>query len=198
MAQIKNKTPGTPVYVLVWPVYLLLWLTGASGLQSSGVRYSSGMPANAQVAEASNDTLDPTLLFTGADADKIMGEPTHLTDSSFNTEPHVTSYLCGYKADVKDHKTGKTGAIYFLFEQYKDISGAKTKYESIYLSNQPHGAEKVSNLGDEAYYHTDEENFYFIMVRKGKYVFNMKVNKRTSTTSLNEFKKTAGKIAASI
>ncbi len=141
---------------------------------------------------------NPGRLFTKADADKIMGESTHLTDSSFKTEPHVTSYLCGYKADGKDHKTGKTGAIYFLFEQYMDLSGATIKYESTYLSNKPHGAEKVSNLGDEAYYHTDGENFYFIMVRKGKNVFNMKVNKRTSTTSLNEFRKTAGRIEASI
>lgn len=196
MARIKNQTPGAPVYVLVWPVYLILLLTGAPGLQS--IKYSSGMAADAQVADAPNDMFNPGLLFTRADADKIMGESTHLTDSSFNTEPHVTSYLCGYKADVKDHKTGKTGAIYFLFEQYKDISEAKIKYESIYLANKPHGAEKVSNLGEEAYYHTDGENFYFIMVRKGKYVFNIKVNKTTSTTSLNEFKKTAGRIAASI
>lgn len=196
MARIKYENQGISVYMLAWPVCCILWLN--PGLQSGSVPYFSGRTADIRMGEASGDTLSPALLFTRADADKIMGEPTRLTDSSFKAAPEVSSYLCGYQANSKDSVTGRTGAIYFLFEQYKDISGARIKFESIYASNKPYGAEKVSSLGDEAYYHTDKQNFDFIMVRKGNYVFNMKVNKRTSTTSLNEFKKVAGRIAASV
>ncbi|HTE09693.1 MAG TPA: hypothetical protein VK645_01965 [Chitinophagaceae bacterium] len=183
-------------------IAVAIWLMGIQALQSNNFVYVSGRVAmnGAAAAESLSDTNtpDPKKLFTKADADKIMGQSTHLTDSSSKVEMLISSYLCGYKADVKDSKTGKTGAIYFLFEQYRQIPDAKKNYAGIMKANKPHGIEDLSDLGDEAYYHTDGTNFYFIMVRKGKNVFNIKVNKITSATSLNEFKKTANRIAASL
>lgn len=178
------------------------YLIGQQNLHSKNAeRISESVAANAAgtTERLSNlNAIDPRKLFTKADADKIMGESTHLTDSSSKIEALSSSYLCGYKADVKDSSTGKVGAIYFLFEQYQQISDAKKNYTGIMQANKPHGIEEISNLGDEAYFHTDGINFYFIMVRKGKNVFNIKVNKITKTTSLNQFKITANKITASI
>jgi hypothetical protein len=48
-------------------------------------------------------------------------------------------------------------------------------------------------MGDEAYFHSDGQNFYFIIVRIGKRLFRIKVNKVTSHTSLNEFKRVSKK-----
>ena len=66
------------------------------------------------------------------------------------------------------------------------------------LANKPNGIEIIHNLGDEAYFHSAKVHFYFIMVRKGKNVFNIKVNKITSSTSLKEFNKIANRITALI
>jgi len=57
---------------------------------------------------------------------------------------------------------------------------------------------KVANLGDEAVYHTDNQNFDLMMVRKGKYVFNIKINSRTSTSSVSELEKIVKKITKKI
>lgn len=93
-------------------------------------------------------------------------------------------------------KTGKTGAVYYLFEQYEDVSSAHEQYSFIKTANEDHeGVKVLHNIGDEAYFHSDYQNFYFIIVRKGEKMFNMKVNKITSRTSLNEFNLVARNLA---
>ena len=127
-------------------------------------------------------------LFTLSDAEKILGEQASLTDSSTTIKGNILTYSCAYLANAKDSKSGKIGSIYFLFEKYDEISSAKKEYSSIKAANENHeGVKVLHDIGDEAYFHSDGQNFYFIMVRKGQNVFNMKVNKITSKTSLDEF-----------
>jgi hypothetical protein len=136
-------------------------------------------------------------LFSSTQAAAIMGEPAHLTDSS-TTFGAVIVYRCCYKADSADAKSGKTGAVYFLIERYEDSSAAHKKYIFIKTANQDHGIKTLNDLGDEAYFHSDNENFYFVMVRKGAEVFNLKVNKITEHTSLPEFNRAARQITAAL
>ena len=56
------------------------------------------------------------------------------------------------------------------------------------------GIKTLKNMGDEAYFHTDNQNFYFIMARKGNRMIRMKVNKVTSKTSLEQFYAAAQKM----
>lgn len=142
----------------------------------------------------SQNLIPPDNLLLLSDAEKILGEPAHLTDSSTTTTADALTYHCAYAANSKDKKTEKTGNVYFLFEHYNQVASAQKKYSFIKTANQDHGINVLDDLGDEAYFHTDKENFYFIMVRKGRKVFNMKVNKITSTTSLDEFNLVAKKI----
>jgi hypothetical protein len=138
-------------------------------------------------------------LLTASDAEKILGQMVHLTDSSSLDKVGISQYLCSYTADFKDLKTGKTGAVYFLYEQFAEIASAKNKYKTIKTANENHEGIKILNdLGDEAYFHSDGVNFYFIMVRKGDKVFNIKVNKITSNTSLDMFNLIAKKITSSL
>jgi hypothetical protein len=142
----------------------------------------------------SESFINPGNLFTLSDAEKILGEQAHLKDSSSTIKGDTFTYLCAYCADAKDLKSGKTGCIYFLVEQYAQLSSAREKYSFIKTANEDHGIKVLYDIGDEAYFHTDSQNFYFIMVRKGTIVFNMKVNKITSNTSLDEFNRIAKKI----
>lgn len=145
------------------------------------------------------DSIHPSNLLTVSDAEKILGEQSHLVDSSSTFEGRVAMYHCSFMADSKDEKSGKTGAIYFLSEYYSEVSTAKKKYSFIFNANKNNEGIKVLNgIGDEAYFHSDGQNFYFVMVRKETKVFNMKVNKITSKTSLDEFNLIANKITASL
>lgn len=137
-------------------------------------------------------------LFTVSDAEKILREPAHLIDSSATIKNNILAYSSAYFADKIDTITGKTGSIYFTFEKYDQISLASKKYTSTKKANENNGIQTVDNMGDEAYFHTDGQGFYFIMVRKGVNVFNLKVNKITSNTSLEEFKLFPKKITNSL
>jgi hypothetical protein len=133
-------------------------------------------------------------LFTLADAEKILGEKAHETDSSLTITKEETTYLGSFTADAKEEISDKTGVVYFFAEEYAEVAGAQKKYSSIKNANEKSGIKALKGLGDEAYYHSDGQNFYFVMVRKGNRVFNMKVNKITSHTSSSEFNQVARKI----
>ena len=124
-------------------------------------------------------------LFTTADAEKILGEPAHLSDSSWRNVADTVEYKCSYTANAKDPKTDKTGNIYFMFEEYARESIAKDIYSFIKKGNENNeGVKTLSDVGDEAYFHSDNQNFYFILARKGNRMIRMKVNKVTTNTSL--------------
>jgi len=144
-----------------------------------------------------------------AAAEKILGEPAHLADSAstapgmvskssvndsvFPIKKTAASYKCAYEANVEDQKTGRTGKVYFLFEEYPQVSSAVAVYSYYKRSNQTHpGFKERHDVGDEAYY---GDNPYAIYVRKGNKIFGIKVNKRTSKTSLEGFNLVIKKIA---
>lgn len=144
-------------------------------------------------------SIYPGNLFTKSDAEKILGEQAHLTDSSSKMKVDTLEYKCAYTANSKELKTGKTGVVYFLFEQYASVSSAQKAYSSIKTANENHeGVKVLYDIGDEAYFHTDGQNFYFILVRKGEKMFRIKVNKITGTTSLNEFNLVAKNVTAAL
>ena len=140
-------------------------------------------------------SIERSRFLTLADAEKIMGEPMHVIDTATIIGAESLTYQCSYKANEVDPKTQVTGAIYFLLQSYNELSGAQERYAFIKKANEDHGIKELSDLGDEAYFHTDGSNFYFVMVRKGVNVFNIKVNKITSTTSLEAFNEVARQIA---
>ena len=126
------------------------------------------------------------------DAEQIMGEPAMLECNNFTQKTSTLQYTCTYTALSVDQSTGKTGKLYFMSEVYADEDASKNAYAEIYEANRRHdGVEIVQGLGDEAYYHSDGENFYFFLVRKDKKMFRLKLNKVTSHSSVTNFKEVA-------
>jgi len=140
----------------------------------------------------------PSRLFTLKDAEEILGEKAYRSDSAWNNKAGVSTYSCAYTANATDEKSGRTVAVYCLFERYAKPAGARNRYSFIKKANEENGIQELHDLGDEAYFHTDNNNFYFVMVRKGDRVFNLKVNKITSRTSLPAFNSVASKITAGL
>jgi len=140
-----------------------------------------------------------TKLLTLPYAEKIMGEPAQLTGNTFLKKIDTLEYKCDYTAIAEDKITRKTGKLYFMYEVYASVDAAKNAYTAIYEANRHNqGAEVVSGLGDQAYYHSDGKNFYFCLVRKGENMFRMKVNKVTIHSSEKGFKEVTNLITNSI
>ena len=133
------------------------------------------------------------------DARKILGEKCHRTEISSDKKNDVLNYRCTYIADIVDPKTNKTGALYYLFEQYPDAVSAQKVYADIVAGNKHSpGFKSLYHLGDEALLHTDNTNFYLVMVRKGNRMIRMKINKVTSKTSANWLMKITKAMAAKL
>ena len=156
------------------------------------------------------NSIDPGSLFTLPDAEKILGEEAHLIDSSTknkgeavkyvdsisNIKKEASAYMCGYMANSVDRKTGKTGVVYFVFEQYPQISSAKKVYSFYKNANENvTGFKELDDVGDEAWFGS---NPLFVYVRKDDKIFVIKVNKMTSKTSSTEFNLVAKKIAVAL
>ena len=164
-------------------------------------------------ATKASDTLSLTKiksLLSLSAGEKILGEPAHLADSG-STAPGIASktsvndsvlpikkmawsYRCAYEANSKDKKTGKTGIVYFLVEQYPRVSSAATVYSYYKRSNENNPGFKIlHDLGDEAWF-TDSP--LFVYMRKDNKILVMKVNKMTSLTSFDGFNQVVKNIAA--
>jgi len=164
-------------------------------------------PTKGETNHPLNET-DPTRLFTLADAEKIMGEPGRLADSETvaagtgrKSSPNdsvsrikktASFYGCSYEANKKDEQSGRTGKVYFLVEEYPNISSASTVYSYYKRSNEHHEGFKELQLGDEAWYGNSP---LFVYVRKANKLLVMKVNGMTSKTSADGFNQVVEKIA---
>jgi hypothetical protein len=163
-----------------------LWGCGQStGNNKQHIAATAGATATG-LLEAQADA-DVQAIFSQAQAEKILGEPARLSDSSTSTIADTTIFQSTYTANTADKKTGKTGNIYFMYEQYNDASTAHGLLAYYKTANEKNGAETVTGIGDEAWFHTDKQNFYFLMARKGNKMIRMKVNKITANTSLDGF-----------
>jgi len=132
------------------------------------------------------ETIDwkPDLSLSLQDVEQILGEPAHLEDASAYLVGNTKTYESSYFADALDIATGKTGAIYFTYEEYETVQAASLSYESIRNANeQAPGVEPLFGVGDEAYFHSDETNFLFVLSRSENKLFRIKVNKTTSHTN---------------
>jgi hypothetical protein len=173
------------------------------------VSVATNTAANTEVVEPQS-SIHHGDLFTLSDAEKILGEQAHLIDSSVKMKGEdpkfidsmsmfkkdAFTYNCGYMANSRDNKTGRTGVVYFGFEQYPDVSSAKKVYSFYKKTNvNAIGFKELNDLGDEAWFGSSP---LFVYVRKADKIFVIKVNKMTSMTSSNEFNLIAKKIAVTL
>jgi hypothetical protein len=177
---------------------ILFW--GCGNLNSDKVSQKTEPPTSDTIPITKlpyqKDPFFNRVYLSKSDAEKILGEKAFLSDSSSTIKKDTLECKSAYTAYSKDQKTGKTGVVYFMIEEYNQELSAKNAYSSIKVANENHeGIKIIHDLGDEAYFHSDGQNFYFILVRKGKLMFRIKVNKITSHSSLNEFNRVSKKIS---
>ena len=200
----KINLIDTVVKKIFFPIIVLALCSCNQPGKENEKRSTTDTAAKAEVNHPVTSTR-PSDLLTLPDAEKILGEPGHLSDSGsttkgaaskYNTKDSVegikvnaSTYRSAYIANSMDKKTKRTGIIYFVLEQYPEVSSAKTVYSFYKRANQNKpDFKELHDLGDEAWFGTSP---LFVYVRKGDKIFVMKVNKMTSMTSLEEFNRVA-------
>jgi hypothetical protein len=163
-----------------------------------------------KAAGSATKAFIPENLFTLSDAEKILGEPAHLNDSTSKAPGRASGfrdsmspykkdafiYHCSFQANSKDIKTGKTGIVYFVIEKYPDTATAKMVYSYYEKANMGAiGYKVLDEPGDEAWFGSSP---LLIQLRKDRCIFVLKVNKMTVNTSEDDFKTVAKKIADSL
>ena len=206
----------THINFLCVPVSLTLWFACSCSQPSTKpgndkTEQTINTAAKAEVNHPPSIT-DIRDLFTLSDAEKILGESAHLNDSGSTTpgvdskhsvndsvssiKREASSYRCAYEANSIDKKTGKTGIVYFLVEEYPQASSATTVYSYYKRSNEDKpDFKEVHDLGDEAW---SSKSPLFVYVRKGNKIFVMKVNKMTRLTSFDGFNMVVKHITAAL
>lgn len=129
-----------------------------------------------------------------ADAELIIGAPAHFTETGASDNNYKFGFNTTWMADSLD-SLGRQVNLYFMYQQFMEPDSAIQSYASIKAANAGHeGIETLTGIGDEAYFHTDNENFYFIMVRKGNRELRIKLNKLIPTATKENFLTAARRI----
>ena len=124
------------------------------------------------------------------EAESILGEPAILKERKSDTLNEMYTSKSTFTAKEIDAKTQKQGILYYMFERYKTEEEARKTIQTFIKSNKKHkGFELLTAYGDEAFFHTDKQNFCLIVVRKDNKMIRLKVNKVTSKTSFEALRK---------
>ena len=189
----KTHTMNLINYLLASTI--LLWGCGVTNSEKVSQKRTADTIPTTKLPGQNNSFFD-RVYFSKSDAEKILGDSAFLSDSSSLIKKDTLERKTAYTALSKDQQKDKTGVVYFMIEQYSREASAKNAYNSIKVANENYeGIKTLHDMGDEAYFHSDGRNFYFILVRKGNIMFRIKVNKITSRTSLNEFNLISKKIS---
>ncbi|MBV4359026.1 hypothetical protein [Pinibacter aurantiacus] len=130
------------------------------------------------------------------DAEKILGQSAKLLESNVEKKDSATYYRCTYTLLIQPSATCN---LYYQFEKYADTLLAKNVYKQMIANNREmQGQKPLSDLGEEAFLHTDQQHFDLIIFRKGNKLVRIKVNKITNTTSLKGMEQVARRLASLI
>jgi len=144
-----------------------------------------------------NEKVKPCKYLSFSEAEKILGQPVELVTNSWTFTADKTRFDCTYRAIEKDKASGKDINLYFTSEQQNStVEQAHEIFESTYRKiNEPDiFVGKLTGIGDEAFLISNPPSFHFMMVRKGKNILRVKLNKAGEGTSLEELKAFAKKV----
>ncbi len=146
---------------------------------------------------------DSSLVFTigpvKTDAERILGQAVKLTEDKNETKDMRTKRSLSYTALEKEPGTSRSVNLYYTLTKHPNLLQARNAYSDILKSNTNlPGQSALKGIGDEAWYHTDNENFSVIIVRKADLIMLMKVNKLTKNFSLEALKAVSKRIVSAL
>lgn len=132
------------------------------------------------------------------DAERILGLPAKETDHLSKQKDGVSRFECTFTA-TENASAYKISHLYYIHEQYESAAQAHDAYQLILSANNGMpGQKQLDTLGDEAWLHTDSENFELLIFRKDNHMVRVKINKLTDKTSLPELMNVMNRMAATL
>jgi hypothetical protein len=161
------------------------------------VLVSIGYTPNVKAATSNQIDTVAHYLLSVPDAQKILGQPTKLTGRTTKVKEGVTQYQCTYLAGPETVAGSRPCYLYYSLERHAEVAKAQKLYADMLASNSGMaGVKTLSGVGDEAWLHTDSNNFVLLIVRKGNALLRLKINKLTSKVSTAELQNAASRMAA--
>lgn len=175
--------------------FLLLLVILPCFISSRVIQKTEGNDNQAGLCEK----LKPCQLLTQADAERILGQPVHLTGDTSELKGEVRQCGCTYTGVAKDPSSGQDINLYFSFEQ-KESSPSAEQAQRVMSSTKSENAhdapiKDLSGIGDEAFLLGANPDVHFIMARKGAVVIRLQIKLATEKTSFEELKSFASKVA---
>jgi hypothetical protein len=112
-----------------------------------------------------------------SDAEKMLKEPAHLKDSTWDFEGGVWKFKCKYWANtLKDSVKWIRTEMFYAMEQYKTVSEAKSLFDNFKSENKKTLVVKeLKKIGDDAFLVKDVLNNPFILILKNARLYKFKV-----------------------
>ncbi len=141
----------------------------------------------------------PSLVLDVGDAERILGNQSRLEKVTAYQDHGTRAYQSAFRDDWLDPGTGKTGILYYMYEEYESADAARSSLDSILRANHTNPSDGVASKGGaELHYLTGGRVIRMVMVLKENHLIRLKVNQVTSRYSLDEFKKVAAELAGQL
>jgi hypothetical protein len=138
----------------------------------------------------------PSLVLGTKDAARTLGNESRIEKVTAYQDEGAKVYQSAFRDDWRDPKTGKTGILYYMYEEYQSADAARSFLAATVTANRinPLDGIRMQN-GGELHYLAGGEVVRMAMVLKGNRLIRLKVNQVTSRYRLAELKQVAGELA---
>jgi hypothetical protein len=141
----------------------------------------------------------PQPLLGTVEAGRILGKASRLEGATAYEEGGTKVYLSAFRDDLLDPRTGKTGILYYMLEEYQSGEAARSFLKSTKKENrQKPGADIRLPGGAEIHYLRGGEVIRMALILKGRQLVRLKVNQATSRYSLDQFMRVAEELASQL
>ena len=138
----------------------------------------------------------PGLQLNVDEATRILGNPSRLEKTTAYLNDSITTYQTAFRDDWIDPATGKTGVLYYMYEEWPSVAAAKSYLDNTLIENRVSpGNGTIMTGGAELHYLIGDPVVRMAMVCKENRLIRVKVNQVTSRYSVGEFRKVVESLA---
>ncbi|MBL7828581.1 MAG: hypothetical protein JNJ57_18245 [Saprospiraceae bacterium] len=155
-------------------------------------------PFSLLVGQSASTTIqnDPAAiaanLLSVYDAEKIFGGPAALTENTIVRKNDSQLYKCAYVAQGQDLMAGRPSVLDLSLEEFNADGSASVLFGNLRKEYESEaGFQTVFNLGSEAFFTSDNQNYYYILIRKNNKLLGLSLKKIPNSGALESFKMAA-------
>lgn len=144
------------------------------------------------------EKLKPCQLLVQSDAERILGQPVHLTQDTSVLKGGVRQCLCAYTGVSKDKASGQDVYLFFSLEQREEKPSAEQAHQVLESTKEENAHDlsilDLTGIGEEAFLLSNDADSHLIMGRKGAIIMRLQVKKAAGKRSIDELKTFAEKV----